>query len=82
MSYVTNMQTDIKTIISDPELVDVIEEFTEATGINPRNIIEFYPDLNKGGCWYFVCNDSTYVMQQAHTPWDPDIVATEVELLN
>lgn len=82
MDYVINLRRDIKEILTEPQLVDVIEEFVEATGISPADIDTFYPDMHKGGSWVFDTKFGAFTIQQAHTPWYPDVVTTEVERLD
>lgn len=82
MNYVKHLQNDIKEIIGDPELVDVISEFVEAAEMSPNDIITFYPDLYKGGLWVFTTTRGIYEMQQAHTAWDPDVVVAQIEKIS
>ena len=81
MDYVINLKQDLYEVCGDPELVDAIDEFTIATGISPKEIVSFYPDLHKGGSWVFDTTKGRFAMQQAHTVWDPDVVETEIEQL-
>lgn len=81
MNYVINLPQDVYQVIDDPELVDAIKEFVAATGIAPKDITSFYPDLHKGGSWVFNTTLGRFAMQQAHTVWDPDVVETEIEQL-
>lgn len=81
MEFVINLRADINEVVKNPELVDVLDEFTTVSNIHPKDILTFHPDLYCGGVWHFDTTKGNFEMIQAHSVWHPDIVHTQIKSL-
>ena len=82
MSYALNPTNDYATILADHKALDALDDFCHNAEVKYHEIKKFYPDLYAGGYWIFELeNGKVYGMQQPHTIWNPDVIATQIELI-